>query len=617
MCGIAGYYHYGLNAYDTYPDINQMLHKLAHRGPDDSGMMQWSRIALGHTRLSIIDLTKAGHQPMSSGLERYWITFNGEIYNYIELRKELQSMGCNFYSGTDTEVILHAYAVWGEACVEKFNGMWAFVILDTLKESFFCSRDRFGIKPFYYYNALGLFVFASEPKAITAALPCTKAVDYPQLYHFSTTGKIFDNDHTFFEKIKCLPAAHNMSVSKSGISLCRYWDYPKREQGESIDVKDINDKFLELFTDSVALRSRSDVEIGTTLSGGLDSTAILATYRRLFKTVSHRTYSAVFKERNCDESEYINSAVQAYKTKSNLIIPSRHEFECCLPKIVYALDSPVLSPATFPLWKIMEKVNKDSIKVLFDGQGADELLAGYDYQFIPPLIHSFMVSLFKGRNDIDFRKDIAPWLTADRMKWLIRYFVPAAHVIYKKMVKIESVFSDNFRALAVTKDKFKHINPYYHDPLSNALYLTHSQTILPGLLHYGDAISMAHSVEYRVPFLDYRLVEFGFKLFNHYKLRGGYTKIILRDSMGGILLDKVRLRKSKYGFNTPVPKWLTEKNNSFVHDILLSRSCRERGIYDTKKIAKLINESNTKADISSYIFRWLTTELWFQQCVDD
>lgn len=618
MCGIAGYFLFNGVATSQNIDIQVMTDILTHRGPDDYGFYIKDGVALGHRRLAIIDLSSRGHQPMISNNGRYCIVYNGEIYNYRELKSDLSRVGVVFHTDSDTEVILAAYETWGADCVRRFNGMWAFCVWDTQERKMFCSRDRFGVKPFYYYMDAGLFLFASEPKAITGALTKTKAINYDYLYYFLSNGILFDAESTFYEEIKCLLPAHNCVIDCHGIKTYRYWDYPS----EKIDTYDYSDpvgSFRDLLWDAVRLRSRSDVEIGTTLSGGLDSSAIVAIFRELFPKSSHRTFSAVFREEGCDESEYMEEAVNAYRLDPTYISPNNVGLFDTLKSVVKALDSPILSPATFPLWKIMYAAHNAGIKVLLDGQGADELLAGYDYQLIPAYIHSLFRRAVQNptkENITEFMAQSKPWLTLSRVKWMVRYLLPFTKSFYRHGSGATNIFTAEYLS-SINKGNKEQEIVKYGEPLNNALYQTHSKTILPGLLHYGDAISMAFSVEYRAPFMDYRLVEYCFGLGHDKKINNGYTKYLLRESMRGTLVDSVRLRKSKYGFNTPLYEWLSDKDYDQFLDILNSKRSKERGVFDVNKLQAVMKQGReTRQRLGNYMLRWVSTELWMQECID-
>ncbi|WP_434782187.1 asparagine synthase (glutamine-hydrolyzing) [Ferrovum myxofaciens] len=615
MCGICGYFDI---VGQRQLDLKAMALSIAHRGPDDSGLYEVPGMGLGHRRLSILDLSSAGHQPMMSIDGGLTIVFNGEIYNYIELREELAGIGHQFRSHTDTEVILAAYAQWGADCIKRFNGMWSFVLWDRNKKTLFCSRDRFGVKPFYYLYKDGMFVFGSEPKAILAALPAERKPDWGTLHKYLTKGNVMNGDRSFYESIQLLLPAHNLFVSSDGIQSVRFWNYPDFNPDiAALPTAELAEKFRALFLDSVKLRARSDVEVGTTLSGGLDSSAIVAAFKNIYPDQPHRSYSAIFSSEDYDESEYIDAVVEAYGLDATKIEQTSDNLLSDLRKMVWHLDSPLISPAIIPLHRILKDARSKGTIVLYDGQGADEILAGYDNQFYPAYVHSILRGFSGGRTFLavldDFKYALAG-MTRTRAKWMGRYLAPWAHGLYRKAVAADAVLTPEFRRKGQPEVQSSR---RYDDPLNETLYRAHSDVILPSLLHYGDAVSMASSVEYRLPFMDYRLVEFAFSLPTQEKISKGYTKHILRSATEGMLIDKVRLRRSKNGFSTPMRRWILEQPD--VMDVLLNgEGVRRHGVFSQEAIAQVLNQqSNTSGNqLEAYMLRWVTTELWLNECID-
>jgi asparagine synthase (glutamine-hydrolysing) len=614
MCGIAGYYRsdggVGL-------DLSSMTDALAHRGPDDCGTYVDGPLGLGHRRLSILDLSPLGHQPMASPDGRLVIVFNGEIFNYLELRAELATHGHAFRTGSDTEVILAAYAQWGRECLHHFNGMWAFALWDAGKEELFCSRDRFGVKPFCYLQREALFAFASEPKGILAALPEERLPDLDNLCRYFTYGIVHDEDRTFYRNIRQLPAGHNLLISRSGTACWRYWDYPRPDSGlVSAPAAVLTERFRELFLDAVRLRARSDVEVGTTLSGGLDSSAIVAAFRHLFPEQRHCSYSAVFTGPGYDETEYVEAVVDHYHLIAHQIKQEVGDLQADVVRLVRHLDGPLISPAIIPLDRVLGKARADGIVVLYDGQGADEILAGYDNQFYPPYLHSLLRrTMSRPAYGAMQMLGALGGMTTMRAQWLARYAAPASHGLYRRAISTHDVLTPEFRALAGRPPSWQR---HYADQLADSLCRAHAQSILPALLHYGDGVSMANSVEYRLPFMDYRLVEFTFSLPVEQKVAGGWTKAILRNAMEGLLIDKIRRRRWKNGFTTPIREWLLQSPDLLARTIH-SSSFASRGIFDSSIVRGLLPrlaDPVKGARLANHFLRWVTTELWFQECID-
>lgn len=615
MCGICGYRD---TTGSRALDLEAMTVSLVHRGPDDMGLHEALGLGLGHRRLSIIDLSPAGHQPMFSANGRLVIVFNGEIYNYIELREELIKLGHQFHSQSDTEVILAAYAQWGSDCVKRFNGMWAFALWDLGQRTLFCSRDRFGVKPFYYLYKDGLFVFGSEPKAILVALPEERKPDWATLHQYLTAGVVMNGERSFYVSIRQLRPAHNLFVSSDGILIERYWNYPRPDsEFVTLSSADLSDRFRSLFLDAVRLRARSDVEVGTTLSGGLDSSAIVAAFRHMYPDEPHRSYSAVFTGKDYDETEYIDAVASAYNLQVTKIEQTSENLLADLRKLVWHLDSPLISPAIVPLHRVLKVARASGTPVLYDGQGADELLAGYDNQFYPPYLHSLLRSFVTGRPVPTSMKEMGTairGMTRRRIMWLTRYLAPWTHGLYRRAIAADQVLTSDFLAVGQPQTQQRR---YYDDPLNEALYKAHSDVILPGLLHYGDAVSMASSVEYRLPFMDYRLVEFAFSLPSREKIKDGYTKKILRNATQGLLIDKVRQRRWKNGFSTPMRQWILEQP-AVIEAALNEQGLRRHGVFSPKAISNLVKRQihTNSEQLASYMLRWVTTELWLQECID-
>ena len=380
MCGIVGFIsRTGRYRIDT-PTMVRMRDSMIHRGPDDAGLQIFdeSCVALGHRRLSILDLSAAGHQPMSYH-ERYWITYNGEVYNYQEIRKELESKGYTFRSETDTEVILAAYVEWGAGCLSRFNGMWAFAIWDAQEKILFCSRDRFGIKPFYYYDDGERFIFASEIRAILASGDVAIEHDRGAIAEYLKTGIVDGIEQTFFHDIKRLKPGRYLKINRTSTQQHVYWQLSSIIPKDTFTEQDI-EQFRDLFHDSVRLRMISDVPLGTCLSGGLDSSSIFSVATRLSGRPLN-TFSAFFDEGSeYDEREFFECVADKYNAHQHIVNPKGDSLFDLLPKIFWHLEEPSKALGVFPQWHVMELANKE-VTVLLDGQGGDEVLGGYDTYF--------------------------------------------------------------------------------------------------------------------------------------------------------------------------------------------------------------------------------------------
>ncbi len=618
MCAIAGIYNF-----DNSPVPEDLLHKminiLRHRGPDDEGYYITHGIGLGHRRLSIIDLSPAGHQPMCNEDGNIWITYNGEVYNYIELAQELKARGHVFKSVTDTEVIIHAYEEYGEECLQKFNGMFAFAIWDDKKKKLFCARDRFGVKPFYYYSGGRSFHFASEIKAIITDSTIERKPNDRIIYDYLAYGLLDHTEDTFFEGIKSLLPAHYLVIENSEIKIRRYWDLDPTKVKNKVDDEECASKFYELFRDSVRLRLRSDVPVGTCLSGGLDSSSIVCVANDLLKEcraeLKQRTFSSCFDHKKYDERVFIESVLKKTGAEMNYTFPKGEDLFDLTQDIIWYQEEPFVSTSIFAQWHVMNLAKERGVKVLLDGQGADELLAGYHFYY-----YSFFADLIKTLSFTNIIKEIIfysnhhSYSKLNALGIAVFYLSPNSlknkikHIIGKKSwLKSEFIRANNKNERAISKYK-SHLNNHLYQVLAMGL---------PSLLHYEDRNSMAFSIESRVPFLDYRLVEFMFSLPNNQKINNGITKVVLRNAMKGILPEKVRNRMDKMGFVTPEDIWFRTCAKHEIIEIIGSDRFSKRKYFNVPEIKKEFEaHCKGKKNISSTIWRWINLELWFRKFID-
>lgn len=617
MCGITGIINLNKESING-EKLKNMVKVIKYRGPDDEGYFIDNNIGLGHCRLSIIDLSSAGHQPMSNKDKSLWIVYNGEIYNYIELRNELKKQGHTFKSNSDTEVIIYAYKEWGEECVKRFNGMWAFALWDQNKKKLFCSRDRFGIKPFYYYFDKKTFIFASEIKAILKALPQKPKPNWPVIYNYMMNSILCYSQETFFKHIQRLNSAHSLIVSPQGLKKYKYWDY-QNDNVKNYNYTTPEKTFYDLFYDAVKIRTRSDVPVALTLSGGLDSSSIAAFFVKIKKDQRIKSFSAIFPEFKDDESYYAKLAADRFSTEPHYIQPQAKNLVHTLKKIIWHMDYPSHSTAVFPVYEIMKKVHYENIKVVLEGQGADELLAGYVNRNLAPYIIDKLNACFRSPSKtIQFIQEIIKikqLYGAMPFLWIMRNSIPQSHQIYQKLTGISNVLDKDFKKTYGKTEKLE-IEKKFSDRLTNELYYYHWRDSLPPLLKYGDALSMAFSVESRLPFMDYRLVEFTFALPYNQKIRDGTTKYILRNAFKHVLPKEI-LDRNKLGFSNPIAAWMREIMNTEIKPLLLSEKSKGRRIYNARGLANILDKhASGKVDLSHYIFRWVSLELWFRQFID-
>ena len=571
MCGIAGI----INKNGAPVDrglLQQMTELARHRGPDGVGYHLSANVGLGHRRLAIIDLSDGGHQPMHSGDGRLTITFNGEIYNYLEIREELQSRGHRFVSSSDTEVILAAYTEWGAECVHQFNGMWAFAIHDQQRSVLFCSRDRFGVKPFNYIDNSGLFAFASEIKQLLDMLP-RRIANSDVMHTFLISGLVDYSEDTFFQNVRKLLPGHNLLVDlKSGTVQCQQYYKVHAAELEGATPQEIEQRFIELFSSSVEFRLRSDVPAGTCLSGGLDSSAIAMLAAPQYRSRSGQPFhalTAISTSSENNESGYAQRMVEHAGLHWLSITPTPADFMQAMPDIAYHQDEPIPSPSPVMQYFVMRLARENGIPVLLDGQGADETLLGYQYYFGMYLRrvlreNGVVASLRALRSAVAQNARLsygsalmyAFGAATPRLRYL-RDRLGATH-LYSTPI-LPQVLSD-------------------HAACVNELHSFQAQEIstytLPALLRYEDRNSMAFGVETRLPFLDYRLVELCMGLSLENKIREGWTKWILRKCMAGTVPDAIVWRKDKIGFEAPDACWMTSEESHVRRTIMSSELVR-------------------------------------------
>jgi asparagine synthase (glutamine-hydrolysing) len=596
-----------------------MMQCLRHRGPDDSGVYEDGKITLGHQRLSIIDLSEKGHQPMRSADGRYTIVYNGEIYNYIELRQQLKDCGHIFSSESDTEVILNAYLEWGKDCLNRLNGMWSFVIWDSVSQGFFCARDRFGIKPLFYWQENGLFVFSSEIKALLASRLVRAMPNYQAVYDFIIYGKVNHSAEGWFKGIYQLPPAHYGEYDGTELKLHRYWDIdPARRCEETL--AQAAQRFYDTFVDAVRLRFRSDVEVASCLSGGLDSSSIVCVADYLIRTGQihndHRlnTFSLVFDEPQLDERKWIQLVKDATQTTGHYTAPSEEDLLDDIDDLIDAQEEPFGSTSIYGQFKVMKLIQENGIKVSLDGQGADELLAGYlsyaDAYFADIYLQNDREKLTREISSFCRRHRLTPSIALERAQRLAATGGHNRHVGVNSKYFVPEFAKQYHHELTLPKR--------FPSFLKNQLYQDLTVTSIPALLRYEDRNSMHYSIESRVPFLDYRLAELVFSLPDEMIVKDGITKVLLREAMSKVLPPAIANRQDKIGFATPESIWFRNGLRPLLESILCGDEMTKRDIFDCRAIQNEWAEfaSGRRTD-SFIIWRIAATELWFRRFIDD
>lgn len=619
MCGIVG--AIGSEVPEKGLRLERALASIAHRGPDGQGVWRDSVAHLGHRRLAIIDLSQAGAQPMVDPEQGMVIVFNGEIYNYREIRAELEAKGHVFRSTSDTETLLRGYVEWGEGVLERCNGMWAFVIWDPRERRAFAARDRFGVKPFYYAHKGGVFAFGSEPKALHILDPSLASPDTTHIVDLVVESRTHVGQQTFFNDILALPPGHaaTFDVAADRLQVRRYWDYPRQpDKGPAAGDEDA--EFASLFDDAVRLRFRSDVPIGLTLSGGLDSSAVLASSSSQHMAPA-RAYTSVFSETKRGEYSWAVRAASYAGVAVEAVEASIDDWQARIENVVYHMDSPGYSPAVFPLWSIMEKARADGVPVLLEGQGADELLGGYPQYLATGAIDDIRKGDLSGfSNHVRGLRSMSSlfWATT----WLARIAFPSPANHATRVQRLRLINPDLLRrwqergplgakaAEAGEQGKGK-VQPY--SPVHEALWRDHSSDILPALLHYGDAISMAHGIESRLPFMDYRLVEWVFSR-QPDLLREGKSKSHVRNYLARRGYSAIANRADKIGYAVPMLDWWNSVGQLTLRDIIGDPGAQIWGVFDRSEVEKLANRAATGSYRHLFhIYKIVTTGIWLRQ----
>ena len=630
MCGINGIALSGRS--DSRLDqelIMRMRDCLVHRGPDDSGLFLDRNVGLGHRRLSIVDVA-GGHQPMTNEDNTLHIVYNGEIYNHADFREELEAAGHVYRTHCDTETILHLYEQDGERCVEKLRGMFAFAIWDQRNRKLFIARDRLGVKPLYYvHTSDGSLYFASEIKALLAA----KAVS-PQLNYNSLSDYLANHapsgEETLFVGVKRLLPGHTLEWQDGRIEIRKYWDisFSTSDSTPQLSDKEYVAQWLEMFRTSVRLRLMADVPLGMFLSGGIDSSAIAALMSGMVSEPV-KTFSVAFEEREANELHYARMVAEKFHTDHHEVLVSPREFFAALPKLIWHEDEPLAHPASVPLY-FVSRLAAQHVKVVLTGEGSDEMLAGY-YRY-----RTTVYNLALGKHYNSF----VPAALRGLAKSAIDKFPAAAG---RKLTRtflylkpgLESLYFDNFAVFnqsrqrelltKATQSRIGSQNPYanIHELLSNTdantllnqLLYADSKTYLHELLMKQDQMSMAASIESRVPFLDHKLVELTARLPERMKLRGVTTKYILRESMKGILPEPI-LTRSKMGFPVPLGTWFRSTFQPIIQEYVLGERALSRGIFNREYVQKLVAEHEAGANHSERLWMLVNFEMWQRQFLD-
>lgn len=612
MCGIAGVVNLNNKPLEQ-KTLQQMADTIIHRGPDDEGFYIDNAFGLANRRLAIIDLSPAGHQPMQSG--DFWITYNGEVYNFLELRKELEAKGRKFKSRTDTEVILQAFAEWGDAAIERFNGMFAFAIWDAKNKRLTLARDRYGVQPLYYYVDKDHFIFASEIKAIVKHPGVARMVSFEALKEYFTFQNIL-SDRTFIEGVKILPPATILNFKDGSVSFKKYWDFEFKPC--ALSFHDAVGTLKEKFGSAVKRQMISDVPLGSYLGGGLDTGSIVAMATRDVHPHSHfKTFTAGFDltlakgiELLFDERKDAELIANMFQTESYQMVVRSGDLEKNLPALMYYLEDPRLG-MSYQNYLIARLTSK-FVKVVFDGAGGDEVLGGYPWRYR---------KIMECQNASKFEDAYCSyWARLVPESEQAKFFTPE---IYRA--------NEQYIARKLVGEIMKSYKPSglpFQEEVFNMAFYFEAKTFLHGLLLVINKINMAHSLEARVPFLDNELVNFllgvpvryklDFALMKnnntHYSLGG---KRIMREAMKGVLPEKI-IKSEKKGFSTPEASWYRGPTAHYIRDILLGHRFLERGYFQPKFIKDVL-EGHFAETANHRLLIWslLSFEWWHRSFIDN
>ncbi len=611
MCGILGVVGQ-VSRFE--PRFQGALDSIAHRGPDGEGVYASDDILFGHRRLAIIDLGPGGHQPMVDAATGTVLTYNGEIYNYREIRAELEALGVAFETRSDTEVLLRAFLQWGNDMFPRLNGMWAFAIWEPRHQRLTLSRDRFGVKPLYWHATGGTLLFASEAKALIALDPRLAVANPRAVYDLIVHSRSHAGDSSYYRDIAVLPPASvaTFNIGDPAPAIARFWDYPE-PIGDAGD--DATEAFAAIFDDAVALRMRSDVPVGLTLSGGLDSSAVLAAAQARSSTPIH-CFTSVYDTTQRGEEKWARIAADACAAALESVPAGAGDWLGTLQAIVHHMDGPGFSPAVFPLWAIMARARATGVIVLLEGQGADELLAGYPQHGAAELA-ARAAGVLRGRTSPlnvrnTYRGLAATFGAKMLLLWTARQQAPTLFDRAGPRRAREQLF---LRVAAAAGESAGVAPPPGYGALARALHRDHADAVLPALLHYGDAISMAHGIEGRLPFMDYRLVEWVFRARPRLIDGAGRTKAPVRRYLAKHGMKVIADRADKQGYPTMVAQWLnTGAGKVYIDDLMASPGAAIWSMLDRAAVRPLVARARGGDATPVYhLYKIVATQIWLEQ----
>jgi asparagine synthase (glutamine-hydrolysing) len=627
MCGICGKLEFDRNASVGGSLIRAMLDTIRHRGPDDRGVYLSPQVGLGHARLSIIDLN-SGHQPLSNENGTIWIVFNGEIYNFRELRSFLLAKGHAFKTQSDTEVIVHLYEELGPQCVEKLRGMFAFALWDENTKNLLLARDRVGIKPLYYSLSDEAIVFASEIKAILAD-PAINRDLAPEIIDRFLTFLYVPGEETLLKGICKLAPGHYLLLNNGKAEIRQYWDLKFLKPSERLSIKDAENELSNLLAESVELHMIADVPVGVLLSGGVDSTAVLSfAAERTDKEIS--SYTVGFSDSGfADERPYARLAAETFGSRHHDMTITASDFVAFLPQYVWHMEEPVCEPPAVALYYV-SKFARNHVKVLLSGEGGDEAFAGYDnYRnivWLERLKHVWPAA--NGAASWGLSR-LNSWVNSARVAKYMPLLTATFPDYYYSRTSTPYRYSGNGIGELYSADFLKSIDREYTvEPVRRLFSTVENQGILDQMLYIdtktwlpddllikADKMTMANSLELRVPLLDHRLLEFAASLPPHYKLKGLTLKYIWKKALSKRVPTKI-LKRRKAGFPVPYESWLRNNFKDQIRAILTDRKTGERGYFQKAAVEKLIRANSDFGTYSKEVFSLIALELWHRMFLD-
>lgn len=580
MCGIAGIFDPQKISPDDIDLVKQMNTVQKHRGPDDEGLYISDTCVLGHRRLSIIDLSANGHQPFSSDCGRYQMTYNGEIYNYIELRAELENLGWNFRTHTDTEVLLKMYQHYGKDCLSKLNGMFAFAVYDTRQQQLFLARDRVGIKPLYYVRDGNRIYFASEIKALRLIPGLDTSLNNQSLFDYLVFNRTDIYDETFHKAVRRLPKGHWAEFRPENSEISPWWDAGKFAQTPNSDsLPEIITNIRKIMVSAVELRMRSDVPVGSCLSGGLDSSILVGLlYEHKMAGKGYPTFTISFPNTAVDETRYVQALNRKYRFDNHVTRPNADEALEQLARMTYAADEPTTGPSFYAQYRLAQSVRQNGITVLLDGQGGDESFAGYQY-FHGFYLNGLLRQKRLGKFFVNLLKIITRGQDKTAYQTLVFQLLPQA--LRRRLLQRAHAYMDrDFFETHLKQSRIYH--EFFDAPDLNGSLVRHFRYKLEHLLRIEDRNSMSHSIEARLPYLDYRLIEYVLSVREDFKIKAGETKYLQKCALKQYTIEEIYNRKDKIGFGVP-PDWLASAR--------WTEETRKAGIYCAKHFPDVFKQN--------------------------